>query len=70
MKLPKLTFLVPFVSFFVLAWLLVIRANIHEGRAVFLLVICLLAMLLTHERKTPFIITPVEPFKKSNEKQD
>lgn len=47
---PKLTFLVPFITFFVLAWLLVIRANIHEGRAAALMVICLFTLLFTSDR--------------------
>jgi hypothetical protein len=50
MKLPKLTFLIPFLSFFIAAWLLILRMLPFDWLSAAFLIVCLLAMVSSSER--------------------
>jgi len=53
MKLPKLTFLIPFLSFFIALWLLILRVLPFNWLSGVFLIICLLAMISASERTSP-----------------
>jgi hypothetical protein len=50
MKLPKLTSLIPFLSFFAAAWLLILRVLPFDWLSIAFLIICLMAMLSSADR--------------------
>lgn len=53
MKLPKLTFIIPFLSFFTALWLLILRLLPFDWLSGVFLLICLMAMLTASERYNP-----------------